>query len=75
MKIIKAAFKFKRYDNSIDVGHNLTLSVWMRETAVNSWFRSIAVITLSSHARGPGFDPQRNHLHYSFVKFVLEIFL
>ena len=31
MKIIKAAFKFKRYDSSIDVGHNSTLSVRMRE--------------------------------------------
>ena len=29
-------------------------------------FRSVVVITLASHARGPGFDPQRNHI-YSFT--------
>ena len=29
-------------------------------------FNSVVVITLASHARGPGFDPQRNHI-YAFT--------
>ena len=35
------------------------------------WFRSVVVITLASHARGPGFDPQRNQLVCFFVVFFL----
>ncbi len=32
-----------------------------------SRFRSVEVITLASHARGPGFDPQRNHILFVFI--------
>ena len=31
-------------------------------TFLLSWFRSVVAITLASHARGPGFEPQRNHI-------------
>ena len=35
------------------------------------WFRSVVVITLASHARGPGFDPQRNQLRCFLSDFLL----
>ena len=31
-------------------------------------FRSVVVITLASHARGPGFDPQRNQNFSHFIQ-------
>ena len=31
-----------------------------------NWFRSVVVITLASHARGPGFEPQRNHFSFDY---------
>ena len=30
-------------------------------------FRSVVVITLASHARGPGFEPQRKHVLFSCI--------
>ena len=35
-------------------------------------FRSVVVITLASHARGPGFEPQRNLVY--FIKVIEHTF-
>ena len=34
-------------------------------------FRSVVVITLASHARGPGFETQRKQLFYPWKSFFL----
>ena len=39
------------------------------EVATGIRFRSVVVITLASHARGPGFEPQRNHFIFSYFFF------
>ena len=33
------------------------------------------VITLASHARGPGFDPQRNHCRFVYKDFLISFSL
>ena len=32
------------------------------------WFGSVVVITLASHARGPGFDPQPNQFFFHLTR-------
>ena len=59
---------FKAFGTS-SVGLNRCLCFWivlhmLAQIAVNQTsmrFSSVVVITLASHARGPGFDPQLNH--------------
>ena len=42
--------------------HILQVTLLMLVIGRVEGFRSVVVITLASHARGPGFEPQRNQL-------------